>query len=466
MVEEEKPMRKSRNLILAAILLVVLVGAYIYISNNAKENDINEEDGSELTLSNSSRDKITKMILISSEGEITIERKYDIWVLAGKDNIEIDQEKVNDLAYSFAVMFAQRIVEENPQDLEQYGLKSPSVIAKAFFDDGETREYYLGNKTPEGTTYYLMRKDDSKLYTVWMNHGENFSLSVDDLRNRKLTQINAQELDYLYISQEGKPTIEIVSNINEELNKYGLDLWIMKQPYKHSYAVGSKEFMNILEKGFNYTIEDFIEDNPSDLSKYGLDNPRIEIEIRDTKNSLHLFIGSNKDDNIAYAMTETKDTVYTMALSQLQSLIDMKPIDFIDRFVYIVDINLVDSIEIEYEGKVNNLKLSRTTSKEEDGEEVITTYKVDGKEVEEEAFKDYYQDLIGITFDAEIDKDVENTNPEIRTTFTLDTGEKATIDYVSYSDDFYAAFRDGESDFVVSKKKVNKMIDSLKELVK
>ena len=72
------------------------------------------------------------MILISSEGEITIERKYDIWVLAGKDNIEIDQEKVNDLAYSFAVMFAQRIVEENPQDLEQYGLKSPSVIAKAF----------------------------------------------------------------------------------------------------------------------------------------------------------------------------------------------------------------------------------------------------------------------------------------------------------------------------------------------
>ena len=34
-----------------------------------------------------------------------------------------------------------------------------------------------------------------------------------------------------------------------------------------------------------------------------------------------------------------------MALSQLQSLIDMKPIDFIDRFVYIVDINLVDSIE-------------------------------------------------------------------------------------------------------------------------
>ena len=86
--------------------------------------------------------------------------------------------------------------------------------------------------------------------------------------------------------------------------------------------------------------------------------------------------------------------------------------------------------------------------------------------MEEEAFKDYYQDLIGITFDAEIDKDVENTNPEIRTTFTLDTGEKVTIDYVSYSDDFYAAFRDGESDFVVSKKKVNKMIDSLKELVK
>lgn len=254
-----------------------------------------------------------------------------------------------------------------------------------------------------------MKKDDPKVYTVWMNHGENFSSGLDDLRNKKLTAINTLELDYLYIKQEDKPVIEIVSNINEELNKYGLDLWMLKQPYNHTYAVGSKDFMELLEKGFEFTIEEFVEDKPSDLSKYGLDEPRIEIQIKDTSNSLHLLVGSNKDDNLVYAKTADKDTVFTMAFSKLQPLLDLKPIDLIDRFVYIIDINLIDAIEIEHEGKVDKLTLSRTTKKSEDSdeEETITTYKVNGKEVEEEAFKDYYQNLIGITFDAELDKEVE-----------------------------------------------------------
>ncbi|NLM47562.1 MAG: DUF4340 domain-containing protein [Epulopiscium sp.] len=461
-------MRKSRNIIIAALVLVIVLGAYLYINHQSQENGIEEETDSELTISNTSRDKITKMILTSSKGEITIERKDDIWVLTGNEDIELDQDKVNDLAYSFAVIFAERIVEENPQDLEKYGLKSPVATVKAFFDDGDTREYYLGNKTPEGTTYYLMKKDDPKVYTVWMNHGENFSSGLDDLRNKKLTAINTLELDYLYIKQEDKPVIEIVSNINEELNKYGLDLWMLKQPYNHTYAVGSKDFMELLEKGFEFTIEEFVEDKPSDLSKYGLDEPRIEIQIKDTSNSLHLLVGSNKDDNLVYAKTADKDTVFTMAFSKLQPLLDLKPIDLIDRFVYIIDINLIDAIEIEHEGKVDKLTLSRTTKKSEDSdeEETITTYKVNGKEVEEEAFKDYYQNLIGITFDAELDKEVEKTEPEIRTTFTLNSGEKVTVEYVPYDDDFYTVYRDGVSDFVASKKKVKTMLDSLKELTK
>lgn len=129
-------MRKSRNIIIAALVLVILLGAYLYINHQSQENGIEEETDSELTISNTSRDKITKMILTSSKGEITIERKDDIWVLTGNEDIELDQDKVNDLAYSFAVIFAERIVEENPQDLEKYGLKSPVATVKAFLMTG------------------------------------------------------------------------------------------------------------------------------------------------------------------------------------------------------------------------------------------------------------------------------------------------------------------------------------------
>lgn len=468
MVEEEKQMKKFRNIILAVVVLVILVGAYVLLSNTSKENEISESQSeNQKELSDVSKDKITKIILKSAEDEIMIERKNEQWILSEQESIELDQTKADDLAYSFAMLSADRIVEEEPRDLEKYGLNPSAVIAKAILDDGSEIEYYLGNMTPERNTYYFMRKDDSKVYTIWKNHGSNFSLSVNDLRNKKLTAINSQELKYLFVQQEGKPIIEISSNTDENLNAYGWGLWIMEQPYNHTYTVESGPFIEILEKGFNYTIKEFIEDNPSNFSMYGLDHPRAEIKLQDVNNTLHLLIGSNKDEESVYFKTKDDDGVYTIDSSQLQPLFDMEPFDLIDRFVYIADIKTVDAIKVEAEGKVYNMSLSRTGKESENGdeEEIINLFTVDGKEVDDEAFRDYYQSLIGIIFDAEMDKDMNDKDSEVSTTFTLNTGETIVIDYVSYNKDFYAVFRDGTSDFVVSKKKVNNMLDTLEKLI-
>ena len=123
---------------------------------------------------------------------------------------------------------------------------------------------------------------------------------------------------------------------------------------------------------------------------------------------------------------------------------------------------------MEGRGKTHTLTLSRETKKaenEDEEDEVVTTYMVNGKEVEEEAFKKTYQSIIGILVDAENSKQLEE-NPEIKTTFYLNKGTNREIhvNYVPYDNDFYAVFRSGKAEFIVNKEAVHKMLDKVEEL--
>lgn len=129
----------------------------------------------------------------------------------------------------------------------------------------------------------------------------------------------------------------------------------------------------------------------------------------------------------------------------------------------------MDKIIIEAPGRTNVITLTRRTQKAEDEDEedeVITTYRVDGKEVEEKPFKKYYQSLIGLLVDAELDRELEE-QPEVKTTFFLNKGSvrEVHVNYVPYDNDFYAVFVNGKSEFVISRRQVAGMLDTLEALI-
>lgn len=475
MVEEEASMKKRQRSILSlVVVLAVLVGAYFYVSNRPKKQ---AEDNKTIEICKVPKEDIVKMVLESRDGTtLTFEKKDDKWTVDYPHPVVLDQTSVDDIAYSFASLYAERIIDENPKDLSVYGLDKPAVVARAFLKDGTQKVLYLGNKTPSGNTYYLMAEGDPKVYSVWMNHGEHFSYKLSDVREKDLTEIKTQELTYLKIAKKGKPTIEI--EMNDEQSKdeaqFGLSLWRMTQPYNEPMGVSSDKFQKVLDGISSLTsnaIKDFVEDNPQDLSKYGLDDPVAELIVKDKENTLHLYFGKDTDDGKSvYFKTADVNSVYTMEKSKTE-LLDTKPFDIVDKFAYIVNIDNVDKIIIEGRGKTHVLTLTRQTKKaEKEGEEdeVITTYMVDGKEVEEKPFKKFYQSLIGILVDAEIDREMAEENPEVKTTFFLNKGSRREVhvNYVPYDNDFYAVFRSGKAEFVVSRSQVNKMLDDLEALIR
>lgn len=471
MAKEETSMKKLWSLLALVLVLVLLSGSYVYLKNKPKkDNAKNNESAAKEQISQIDKDKITKMVLTSSKGEIVFEKKDKEWKIPNV-NYKLNQTDIDDIAQSFANMQAETVVSDNGKDLENYGLKTPAVTAKAILSDGTEKVFLLGDKTPIGDTYYLMAKDSPKIYTVWMNHGEHFSTTIDKLRDKKFVTFESAETNYLKIVPANGKTIEIQVNTdkNDATQQYGINLFTLTKPYSKSRSVDSQKMQDATNAIASLEIESFVEDDAKDLSKYGLDKPSLEVEAKDNKNNaVHIFLGKDKDDKSVYFRTADSTSVYTIGKDKVKPL-ELDPFTIVDKFAYIVNIDNVDKIVLKGNGTSHTITLTRQVTKkaEKEGEkdEITTTYKVDDKEIKEDDFKKYYQILIGLTVDAEIDKKIEEKT-EVTTTFYLNKGneKQVTVNYAPYNENFYGVFRDGVSEFVISKDKVQKIFTELEAL--
>jgi len=462
-------MSKLRSMIALFAVLVLLVVAYVYIEvAGVSEPEPIVDD--RIKVLEFGVEEIIRMVLKSQNYTLTIFREGEGWTLDYPYPLALDKRKVENIAYSFTGLSAEETVAEAPQDLTVFGLDNPSVEAEVTLADGREYTIYLGNRTPIGNSFYMMKRGDPRVFTIWSSHGNHFSYTLNDLRKTSLTEINIQEITYFKLVREGERTIEIteVKAADEAHIQLDIARWHMVQPYNEYMSVQFERFNALLASLPRLEIERFVDDNPENLALYGLDKPSMEIKLKDKQNTLHLFFGNEFDEDHIHFMVYGSDAVYAMEKDLLTDLKATQPFDLSDRFAYIVMIDYVDKITIENNDLKYTLTLSRKTQKsDKQGEEgkVITTYAIDGKEVGEEEFKNFYQILIGLIVEAENHELLEE-KPVINTTFFLNRGDTpyVRISYVPYNEDFFAVLRGGEAEFLISRKQVYQMLEGLKVL--
>ncbi|HBM73965.1 MAG TPA: hypothetical protein DD429_00205, partial [Clostridiaceae bacterium] len=129
MVEEEACMSKGKNLIVLAAVFVLLLGAFIYVKNKPSAGSNTESEAKKIKLEVYDQNKIKKMMIASEKNTLELEKDGDTWKLKPDTNIKLDQTSVGSIATSFANLYADRIVDDNPGDIEQYGLGSGKYTA-------------------------------------------------------------------------------------------------------------------------------------------------------------------------------------------------------------------------------------------------------------------------------------------------------------------------------------------------
>ncbi len=416
-----------------------------------------------VTISALSVDSLQSIELASRPGTIELDDVEGIWKIVKPAVLAVKQGPLQDLLYSVTNLSSERVIEEHPANLAQYGLEPPEVTVRLHLTTGEVRELYLGNMTPAGDSYYLMARGDSRVFTVREHHGTYFHYMIQDLWEGGRTPIDAGNVVFLKLARQGKTVVQLERT--EELYRSSIEFRPNALSVVYPWAAAPKPVDSVAVTGFASSLsalrsEVAVDANPGDKAPYGLDHPSAELQLVDnTGNKLHVFTGT-VDGPVLFLQFEGDPTVYA-GDARLLDLLNVDPFQFVNKYAVIVKLDRVDRLEIARGGTRHVLEVRRKTPGSEDGAEWL----VDGHAVAVKAFKNFYTDAMSLQIDGLHDGAATGA-AEVTMTFMLNSGSARTFtaSFVPYSQEFYAVLKGGKGDILVNRQQVKVLLEELDSL--
>ena len=439
------------------------------------------------------------------------------FTLSGFEDAVLDNTAVDNMTrMAYSLDAAEKVADSgNPKD---FRLEPPESEINVQYADGTEKTIYVGMQSPAKDYYYAMIKGDPAIYMISTGIGERAFYTMDKLLSKTLPSISAETLEYIYVEHRGMDPIEYAFDGTQEefeasKEQYGAVLLHMVQPFKGWELYASNFQTYVLDGMSGISIGDLIEVQPEDYSIYGLDDPSLEFWLRDGGCEIHLEIGNDVDnadeENIdgdksyVYVKFFDRPQVYIMDKSYLSTIYDINPFSFSPRFVALLNIDTVDGMAIRSEAVNYDITLNHelipvtptptpsptpSPTPEPDAAEPAETEPaiqpesspaptptprkvirpiVNKQEVQEDAFKKFYQSVIGLSYDTVIDIFTPASLPDISISFVLNTGEPhVEVRFFRYNNDFYAVQRDdGPIQFVIGKQYVDAMFKSAEDLL-
>ena len=366
----------SKKTLIALIALVLVLCAGIFFALKYTKPDTDTEDnGSDSIVTAFEKDisLLDSVTVTNKGGEYTLAKTGDeTYEANGNSEIILKNSRVKFLFEQISNITAESLAEENAEDLSKYSLDKPSSAATAHFSDGDVT-FKVGGQTSKGSYFFAV---DNSVYIVSTSFASLFSNELSYYRETSILNVSADDLTCISFAGE---------NDTVTLKKEGDD-WKMTAPLNTDAYIGSVS-EHVLTKIGSLSVSEFIEDNASDLSKYGFSK---YVYFEDSKGAKQKIFVGNKSGDGYFIMCEDSKSVYTAPMDSL-SFISLKAINFTDGFVCLTNIKDITGVDV-YDAKTGG-KYTFSIIRNGDNE----TYSANSAEVTKEKFTDVYQKIIGIT---------------------------------------------------------------------
>ena len=458
-------MSKASKQLITLLIIIVLTGglAAVYF-NLGEEEPLQAALEAEAPAPRNMRlidravSDIEKVVFTSTDSPLssfitffTIEAADDngrsVWVYTGdryNREVELDHQAVNSLMRDISSLNAVDIVMEEAENLFDFGIGQ--VVVTAYFNDGSQEVIRLGNMTPDRTRFYMMLNEDPALYLINIGPGERLSRQIADLVDMTLPFVDIMQLTHMYVRERDRPPIEFgfagtQAELEARFAQFGGVQLSMITPYPgRDFHFTSFQYFALSDfEGFR--PKEVVELFPENLAVYGLEYPLLEFIMGDPFSYFHIIIGDNHDDEYVYMMYGGRPHVFLVQRSFIEDLLDLNPFNFIDRFVALIGIVEVDRITLQSAARGNH-ELIVNNFTDENGREQIAPL-VDGQEVEDRAFRNVYQILIGLSYEHEIELQEEPGIPDIVVTYHFVNANEPplVVEFFAYDANFYGVRR-------------------------
>jgi hypothetical protein len=497
--------RKKKNaaaLILLLLALALLICFYIWYVNRDKktQKDTDESDSSDspIELVIMDTELINELHLINENTDIKLVLKEGTWIAQDDPERPINQSNVKSMINIIDQVNALRIINENPDDLSEYGLDKPLVYIQAVQSDGKTLTIKVGSRAVGASGNYALVNEDKTVYLLISTFETGLDYTDAELTDLgEVPDINAEEIYHIEVLKRDGDDFELLYDPDNAVIQTGVGLysWMILKPYERPYAA---EGYKVSELQPTYAAIDFtkcVDYKGSNPAEYGLDDPIASIFVEyyvtiteeleepetdpETGNevttrtyqephNIKLYIGNADEEGNYYVRMEGSNPIYTMSKDKVDKMLNTDPFSIISSFISIPNIETVDKVDILIEGQPYTMEIKRETVKNEEGkDETRATYYYNGNEVEEKAFKGVYQVLIAAGFDAEIKKEIaaDNIEPYLVITYHFNDESKSSVttSYLPYDESFYIVDTGDVIRFFADKREIDDIAKSVIE---
>lgn len=295
-------MRGLRFIIL--LLLAIPLGWYAYHDSTKGPVDDSPKRDKVFTVE---ADKIDEVEIKSESGDrTTLRRKGSEWEIVQPAGAPSDQATVSGITSNLASIEIQRVIDENPSDLKEFGLAAPRVEV-AFTMNGQQRRLQLGMKTPSGTDVYAKLADEKKVFLISSFLEATFNRSTFDLRDKSVLKLEREQIDALEVTASGHST---------RFEKKNGEWQIAAPP------AGRAEFAavdGLVSRVSSVQMKSIVPD-ATDLKKYGLDTPASTVRLGSGSSQATLLVGGAAEAGSVYAKDLSRPAVFTIDSSLVDDL--------------------------------------------------------------------------------------------------------------------------------------------------
>ena len=190
-------MRGLRSFIVLLVIAVGL-GAYVYFVESKRPADAGETR--DKVFSGVEADKIEEISIKSESGDhTTLKKSGSDWQIVQPVAAKPDPAEVSGLTSNLSSLEVQRVIDENPSDVAEYGLAQPRVDV-TFKAGGQQHTLHIGRKTPPGTDLYARIDDQKRVFLISSYLDSTFNRGTFDLRDKTVLSLNRDAIDALTIA--------------------------------------------------------------------------------------------------------------------------------------------------------------------------------------------------------------------------------------------------------------------------
>lgn len=241
--------------------------------------------------------QVSRVALKTPAGEMELEKQGENWEIIRPLRARGDNQKVNDLISQVTAARIQQFVAEAVGDLQPYGLAEPRGSITLFKqEDNSGHTLQIGGLPAEQQDQVYVRFSARNfIYSLPRKIEEILATKPADLRDKHLVRFDTNVLDRITIDAPGKGRTVLARKEQS---------WLIAS--RENQPANSAEVMRLLESLKNEQVTRFVEDVASDLAKYGLDKPVLQVTLSSfaSENTAETTAGERPIATIAFGKTE------------------------------------------------------------------------------------------------------------------------------------------------------------------